>query len=273
MRRTTRLAVLATLTLILLAIQPTTSEAQRRGPVRRPLGRSVVLAGGFYGYPFYDPFFFGVYPWYPYPFWAYPPPWFYQTAYDQTGAIRLEVKPREAQVYVDGQYAGIVDDFDGMFQRLHVAAGDHEVVLYLKGYRTVRQNLHLTPGGDYRVRYTMEPLKAGEANEPPPVPPPRPAPPEPTPAAPPAPAEPAPAQAQGFGALSIRVQPAGAEVLIDGERWQGPEGQERLVVQVSEGTHRVEVRKEGYVTFSTDAQVRGGETATLNVSLPPRDRP
>ena len=75
---------------------------------------------------------------------------------------------------------------------------------------------------------------------------------------------------QGFGALVIRVQPSGAEILVDGERWQGPEGSERLVIQVAEGSHRVEVRKEGFVPFSTTVQVRRGETAPLNVSLPPR---
>jgi hypothetical protein len=77
-------------------------------------------------------------------------------------------------------------------------------------------------------------------------------------------------QGQGFGSLVIRVQPAGADVVIDGERWQGPEGSERLVVQVSEGSHRVEVRKDGYVPFSTTVKVRNGETAPVNVSLPPK---
>ncbi len=76
-------------------------------------------------------------------------------------------------------------------------------------------------------------------------------------------------EAGDFGAVSIRVQPSGAEVLIDGERWRGPEGPERLVVQLAAGTHRVEVRKEGYRPFTGEVDVRPGETATLNVSLPP----
>jgi hypothetical protein len=88
-------------------------------------------------------------------------------------------------------------------------------------------------------------------------------------AAPPPPDNPA-EQGQGFGSLVIRVQPAGADVVIDGERWQGPEGSERLVIQVSEGSHRVEVRKDGYVPFSTTVRVRNGETAPVNVSLPPK---
>ena len=38
-------------------------------------------------------------------------------------------------------------------------------------------------------------------------------------------------------------------------------------VQVSEGTHHVEVRRAGYQSFSSDVQVRRGETVPLNVSL------
>ena len=77
-------------------------------------------------------------------------------------------------------------------------------------------------------------------------------------------------EARSFGTVVFRVQPAGAEILIDGQRWQGPEGDDRLIVQLAEGSHRVEIRKEGFVPFSTDVSVRGGETTPLNVSLPPR---
>jgi hypothetical protein len=78
-------------------------------------------------------------------------------------------------------------------------------------------------------------------------------------------------QASGFGTLSIRVQPGGADILIDGEPWRGPE-QDRLLVQVAEGTHHVEVRRSGYQSFSSDVQVRRGETVPLNVSLLARDQ-
>ena len=71
------------------------------------------------------------------------------------------------------------------------------------------------------------------------------------------------------GTLAIRVQPAGADVLIDGERWTSGQGDDRLIVQVSEGTHHVEIRKDGFRRFSTDVQVRRGETTPVNVSLSP----
>ena len=63
------------------------------------------------------------------------------------------------------------------------------------------------------------------------------------------------------------MQPADAEVFIDGEPWRTQQGVERLVVQLAAGTHRVEIRKEGYDPFVTAVEIRRGETAVLNVSL------
>jgi len=81
------------------------------------------------------------------------------------------------------------------------------------------------------------------------------------------PREPGAAPSGNFGSVSIRVQPADAEVTIDGERWTGPATQERLVVQLSGGRHRVEVQKSGFERYANDVDVRPGETVTLNVSL------
>ena len=59
--------------------------------------------------------------------------------------MRVLVTPREAAVYVDGFYAGIVDDFNDV-QPLPLPPGAHDIVLYLEGYRTVHQRAYLTPG-------------------------------------------------------------------------------------------------------------------------------
>jgi hypothetical protein len=227
--------------------------------------------------------------------WPYPSPPGYYVPGELT-AVRLMVTPRNAQVYVDGYYAGIVDDYDGVFQRLHLPPGDHDIVLYLDGYRTVHQRIYLTPDDTYKLRYKMEKNLAGESSEPPPTPPAPPSPPPgpqagappgrpgyppypprsrpPTPPAPPRryPEPPPPAVASDFGTLIVRVQPAGAEIQIDGEAWRGPEGDERLVVQLAEGTHRVEVSKAGYRRYAGDVQVRRGETVPLNVALSPEGR-
>jgi len=73
--------------------------------------------------------------------------------------------------------------------------------------------------------------------------------------------------AAGFGTLAIRVQPADAIVLIDGERWQTSSGQDRLVVEVPQGPHRIEIRKEGFDPYSTEITMSQGETVPINVSL------
>lgn len=281
--------VLAIATAAMCLTIPARAEAQRR---YYPGRTHVVVVGGYYASPywFYDPWFgFG----YPYGYGFYPPFPYRYYGYDNSASVRLDVKPNEAEVYVDGYYAGIVDDFDGVFQRLYLAPGEHEIELYLDGYRTARQKLYLTPHNTFKVRYTMEKLAAGEQPEPKPVPvepppsagqpptpfppgaPPRPpidrrAPP-PMPPAPPAPpppgAERGRTEPSAYGTLSIRVQPADAEVLIDGERWRGPEAQDRLLVDVAEGRHTIEIRKSGYRTYVTDVDVRSGQTTPLNVSL------
>ena len=67
------------------------------------------------------------------------------------------------------------------------------------------------------------------------------------------------------------MQPGDAEITIDGEKWRGPEAQDRLVVDVAEGSHTVQISKTGYRTYVTDVQVRRGETSPLNVSLRSQD--
>jgi hypothetical protein len=70
-----------------------------------------------------------------------------------------------------------------------------------------------------------------------------------------------------FGQLAVRVQPSDAEVFINGEPWRAPAGAERLLVFLSPGTHRIEIRKEGFDSFVTAVEIRRGEVTPLNVSL------
>jgi PEGA domain len=70
-----------------------------------------------------------------------------------------------------------------------------------------------------------------------------------------------------FGTLSIRAQPADAEIFVDGEQWHFPESDRRLVLEISEGPHRVEIRRAGLEPYATTIYIRPGQTTTLNVSL------
>ena len=292
MRSYKRFVMFAALAAAAIAGSAATSEAQVRG---HGGGRTsvVVVGGGFYRPYYYDPFFFAD-PWYG--GYQYPiAPYGYGYRYAEPDAsVRLDVKPKEAEVFVDGYYAGVVDDFDGTFQRLNVSPGEHEIELWLDGYRTVKQKVYLTRDNTFKIKYQMEHLAAGEAPEPKPqpinpaqfggeprmqppmgrpstarrVPPPQQMPPPPPPddprGAPDAPRAP---RNGAYGTLAIKVQPGDAEISIDGEPWRGPGGQDRLTVEVSEGSHTVEIRKSGYRTYVTQVDVRRGQATPLNVSL------
>jgi hypothetical protein len=191
-------------------------------------------------------------------------------------SVRLEISPRDAQVYVDGYFAGEVDDFDGIFQRLRLPPGGHEIVIYMEGYRTIRENLYLDPGASRTIRMTMTPLGSGEVAEPPPTPAesgdPQAEDPGEGRVAPgydsPSEAGAAPRDAPArFGTLSLRIQPADAEIYVDGERWNASAGDDRIALQLAEGRHHVEVRKAGFVTYAEDVLIRRGSTLTLNVGL------
>ena len=293
MRPYKRFVMFCALAVLVLVGSAATGEAQGR----RGRGRVIVAGGGYYS-PYYDPFFFGD-PWFGYQY-PYPMrPYGYST-YEPEASVRLEVKPKDAGVYVDGYYAGIVDDFDGTFQRLRVEPGEHELELWLDGYKTVHQKVYLTQDNTFRVKYQMERLASGQAPEPKPQPidPPEgrneprmqqpppmqqpmgrgpvtrrmPPPPPDDPRGPDAPRRGPDAPRGGpgnaaYGTLAIKVQPGDADVSIDGENWRGPGGQDRLTVEVAEGSHTVEIRKSGYRTYVTQVDVRRGQTTPLNVSL------
>lgn len=267
----TRLSRVVLLTVACALLFLPLAEAQGRGrrpPSTRPRATPVVRGQiVFIGGYFYDPYF-GPYPWWQrtaYPYWYYP-------VYDDRASLRIIATPKAAAVYVDGFYAGIVDDFDGTFQSLPLPPGGHDVVLYLEGYRTARWKLYLHPGGSMKLRKAMEPLAAGEPSERPYVAPPVPQPPPgsftpPTtpPARQPAPGGPPPA-AQGFGTVELQVQPVNAEVRIDGDLWVSSEDG-YYSAYVATGRHRVDVTMSGYQPFSTEIDVREGSTTPLNVIL------
>jgi len=216
---------------------------------------------------------------YPYPPYGYP-------GIHPDASVRLDVTPQDAEVYVDGYYAGIVDDFDGVLQRLRVEPGQHEIVIYRDGYRALHERVYLTRDRTFKIKQAMEKLPAGETGEarptpaplpagaPPPLPLPRdrrrgPPPNVPGTATPPGgTAGPgAPASPGATGRLTIHIQPADANVLIDGQPWPATPGQDTVVVDLSEGRHVIQVRKAGYVGYLAEADVRSGDTTTLNVAL------
>jgi hypothetical protein len=155
--------------------RPVTGTAvERTGP---PPNRDGYYRGGryydpfFYGYGgygysgyynYYYPYSFGLgyglysgYGWNPY----FGDPWDpYYSGYGGSGGysagiyntreqgnLKLKVKPRNAKVYVDGFFVGLVDEFDGAFQKLALNGGRHKVEVRAEGYETAEFDVLITP--------------------------------------------------------------------------------------------------------------------------------
>ena len=117
-------------------------------------GYAFGLGLGFYDAGWYDPYYYGGYYG-----GGYGPGYYgggygggYQGGYGSisyghgpTGSLRLKIKPREGQVYVDGYFVGVVDDFDGTFQKLGIDAGGHRIEIKAPGHEPISFDVVITP--------------------------------------------------------------------------------------------------------------------------------
>jgi hypothetical protein len=120
-----------------------------------PRGRTYIYYPRYYYTPYsfgYGPlgrghFYFDLhyssYIWHPYSVYRYGT---YGTYGYPIGELRLKVHPRDAQVFIDGYYAGRVDDFDGVFQSLRLEEGEYQVEIVLPGYEPLAFDVRIFPG-------------------------------------------------------------------------------------------------------------------------------
>jgi hypothetical protein len=163
-----------------------TGRAVPRPSIRsgRPVAgspRIVAPYGGYrtyrYGYPYrpyyypYRPGFgFGFYTSFGYPYGYYGSPYRYGYPYAYPygsyygyplapgagyynstpaaayGGVRIKGAPQDAQVYVDGYYVGVVDDFDGGLQQLNLDAGPHQLEIRVPGQPPAQYDVNVQPG-------------------------------------------------------------------------------------------------------------------------------
>ena len=88
-----------------------------------------------------------------------------------TGELKLRVRPREAQVFINGAYAGTVDEFDGTFQSLRLEGGEYQVEIVSPGYEPLDFDVRITPGEKVTYQGDLLPEQPGQPYpEPPPQP-------------------------------------------------------------------------------------------------------
>jgi hypothetical protein len=60
--------------------------------------------------------------------------------------VRITQAPHNAQVFVDGYYVGIVDNYDGVFQSLDLVPGAHRVEVRPSGAQPLAVDVNVEPG-------------------------------------------------------------------------------------------------------------------------------
>jgi hypothetical protein len=166
--------------------RPVTGQAHDRGVYVNPqdvyyIYRPYYYPYGFWGaglgyglgYAYYDPFWYGGYG-YGHPYGGYGGYYGggsyyggggyssgggYSTSYRDAGSLRLKIKPREGQVFVDGYFVGEVDSFDGTFQKLTLDGGGHRVEIKAEGYEPLQFEVLITPGETVTYRGEMTRIK------------------------------------------------------------------------------------------------------------------
>ena len=113
----------------------------------------VVIGGGGGG---------GYYPW---P--AYPDPYAmpnlagaYQRRVEARGSIRIETIPGSAQVFVDGFYMGLAEEFGLLGHPMTLSAGSHRIELRAPGYETLSFSVIIEPNEILRYRGDLQSLTA-----------------------------------------------------------------------------------------------------------------
>jgi hypothetical protein len=118
------------------------------------------------GYFYYDP-----YTWYPPSYYSgsygggsygggyYGGSGGYYGGFFDEGELRLAVSPRFADVYVDGYFAGRVDDFDGTFQSLKLESGPHHIQIVAQGFAPLDVDVRIEQGRKITYRGALQPYR------------------------------------------------------------------------------------------------------------------
>jgi hypothetical protein len=248
-------------------------------------GWGSPFSGGYgrFGY-YYDPYDYWYSPYYYSGYYGYSPSYYrrgrgYGYGYRDSGSVRIIVDPNRTRVYVDGYYAGVVDDFDGILQRLNVPPGRHDITLKLEGYRTQHFKVYVPVDDTIKIHYDMV-RGSGEATS----------------------EEFAARPGDDYGrvedmdddggrrrddrdddrdrryegrddrrddrdgaAVRLQVSPGDASVYVDGE-FRGS-GRQVSNLRLSPGRHRIEVVRPGFRTVEREVEVQAGRGADLEFDL------
>jgi hypothetical protein len=89
------------------------------------------------------------------------------------GAVDVDAKPNQADVWADGKYVGEARDLDGYPSLLWLKEGEHTIAIYKGGYRTFEEKIDVQRGMQTKLKVRLEKgeseppgLKPGERPKP-----------------------------------------------------------------------------------------------------------
>ncbi len=222
--------------------------------------------GRYWGYSSYPYYFYGPYGYFYHPY-SYSYGYGHGSGYrkgprygDEMGGLDLNVKPRKAEVYIDGTPVGPVDRYDGFPSYLWLEPGSYELAFYLEGYETLTRQYSIYPGVVVDVK---ERLAAGAAVEPE------------------APeldelsfeegetGEESPDVGLGVGRVQLSILPGDTAVYLDGHFLGTGEELSQLSAGliVEPGDHVLELVRPGYVTEQVPISVPVDERIEVDLTL------
>ena len=150
--------ILPKIAVVLMATGLIASSSARGG-----FGHSGHVSHGFHAYHGHHAYYRS-HVYYGYYGYAHPPD--HDRGPNYMGALDLNVKPKSAQVYLNGRYIGRTDRFDGFPSYLWLREGVYQVTFYRQGYQTVVRELEIHPGLVIDVRFRLEPGASALPEEP-----------------------------------------------------------------------------------------------------------
>lgn len=198
---------------------------------------------------------------------SYPPPYYPPPASSHgpsqqarpSGWVRVEVNPPDAEVFLDG--IKMEKGEDKAFEE-GVLTGRHKVEVKRDGYYDHMEFVDVFPAAKERLKITLKKIGSKEA-----------------PASAgtiegpglkkaPSLAEPSmdSGQARAWGWVHVEVNPAGAMVLLDGNK-MGPGENNGFEERVLPGRHKLEIKKEGFLDHTEFVDVQAAVKERLKISL------
>lgn len=230
---------------------------------------------GYYGWPYGWRIGYG-WPWYGYGY-AYPRTYVYPVHVhgdrDAPAVVETDVKPRKAEVWLDGELIGQARDYSGRWDRLYLEPGRHTLEFRREGRAPLTIELDARAGRRYVIAQTL-PKGDGPGRTValgnPPLPSDR-----DYAAAPDGERSPPRFGSEletadlARGLLKIQALPRDAAVYLDGEFLASAGELARLhgALPVATGVHVIEVTRPGFRSERREVTVAEGEPARVEVSL------